>query len=122
MVAVDAVSGPEVQTEKAWEEADALQLPRLIVLTRMDRDRASLSRSLDALQARFGRTVVLIQLPIGEEKHFTGVVDLVSMKAYTFAGDGSGKMTDTAVPADMASAVTSARDALVNRWQRPTTA
>ena len=115
VVAVDAVSGPEVQTEKAWEEADALQLPRLIVLTRMDRERASLSRSLDALQARFGRAVVPIQLPIGEEKHFTGVVDLVSMKAYTFAADGSGKMTDTAVPADMASAVTSAREALVEQ-------
>jgi len=113
LVAVDAVSGPEVQTEKMWEEADAQELPRLVVLTRTDRERASLPRTLEALHASFGRAIIPIQLPIGEEKHFTGVVDLVGMKAYTFTTDGSGRMTEGAVPADMADAVNAAREALV---------
>jgi len=113
LVAVDAVSGPEVQTEKMWEEAEAQALPRLVVLTRTDRERASLDRTLEALQTSFGRAIVPIQFPIGEEKSFTGVVDLVGMKAYTFAADGSGKMTEGQVPADMADKVKAAREALV---------
>ena len=113
LVAVDAVSGPEVQTEKIWEEADAQELPRMVVLTRMDRERASLERSLEALRASFGRAIVPIQLPIGDEKLFTGVVDLVGTKAFTFATDGSGTFTEGAVPAGMADQVTAAREALV---------
>ena len=113
LVLVDSVSGPEVQTEKAWAEAEAQGLPRIVVLSRMDRDRASLERTLEAIQGAFGRAVVPIQMPIGEEKNFKGVVDLVSMKAYTWAGDGSAKVTEIPVPADMADKATAARDALI---------
>ena len=100
LVVVDAVAGVEVQTEKAWAAAEELQLPRLIVVNRLDRERASLERTLESLRQTLGRTIVPIQLPIGEERNFTGVVDLVSMKAYTFAADGSGKISEGAVPAD----------------------
>jgi elongation factor G len=113
VVVVDGVAGVEVQTEKAWAAADELQLPRLVVVNRLDRDRASLDRSLESLRETFGRTVIPVQLPIGEDKDFTGVVDLVAMKAFTFAGDGSGKMTEGAVPADVADAAASAREALI---------
>jgi elongation factor G len=113
LVLVDAVSGPEVQTEKAWEECEATGLPRLVVFSRMDRDRASLDRTLETVQSTFGRAVVPIQMPIGEEKDFKGVVDLVSMKAYTWAGDGSAKVTEVPVPADLAGKATAARDALI---------
>ena len=65
LVVIDAVSGVEVQTEKVWEEAEAQELPRMVVLSRMDRERASLSRTLEAIQASFGRMVVPIQMPIG---------------------------------------------------------
>ena len=98
LVVVDAVPGAEVQTEKVWEEAEELGLPRLVVLNRLDRERASLERSLESLREACSRTVIPIQLPIGEEKGFTGVVDLVSMKAYMFATDGSGKLTEGDVP------------------------
>ncbi len=113
LVVVDAVGGVEVQTEKAWAAADELELPRIVVLNRLDRERASLERTLESLRQTCGRTIVPIQLPIGDEKDFSGVVDLVSLKAYTFAADGSGKMTEGAVPADMADAVNAAREALV---------
>jgi elongation factor G len=113
LVVVDSVAGVEVQTEKAWNAAQDLDLPRIVVLNRFDRDRASLSRSLESLRQAFGRTVMPIQLPIGEGPEFTGVVDLVAMKAYTFAPDGSGKMSDVAVPDAMAADAAAARDALV---------
>jgi elongation factor G len=113
LVVVDGVAGVEVQTEKAWAAADELALPRLVVVNRLDRDRSSLERTLESLRQACGRSVIPIQLPIGEERGFTGVVDLVAMKAYTFAADGSGKMTEGAVPADMTDAVNAARDALI---------
>jgi elongation factor G len=113
LVVVDAVAGVEVQTEKAWEVAQELELPRIVALNRFDRDRASLERSLESLRQSCGRAIVPIQLPIGEEKEFRGVVDLVTLKAYTFATDGSGKMSEGGVPADMTDAVNAARDTLI---------
>jgi len=113
LVVVDAVSGVEVQTEKVWEFANDIALPRFVVLNRIDRERASLERSLESLQASFGRAVIPVQLPIGEEKAFRGVVDLVSMKAFTFATDGSGKMTEGAIPGDLNDRAAAAREALV---------
>ena len=73
-------------------------LPRIVVVNRLDRDRASLERTLESLHRDCAREIVPIQLPLGEEKAFTGVVDLVRMKALTFAGDGSGKMTEGEIP------------------------
>ncbi len=113
LVVVDAVGGPEVQTEKVWEKAEELGLPRMVALSRMDRERSSLDRTVEALRALFGRSVIPIQLPIGDEKDFKGVVDLVGQKAWTFATDGSGKPSEVPVPGNMSAQVSAARDALV---------
>jgi elongation factor G len=113
LVVVDAVSGVQVSTEKVWEAANELAAPRLVVLNRLDRERASMSRSLESLRGVFGRTVIPIQLPIGEEKNFKGIVDLVAMKAVTFAADGSGKPADAPIPPDLESAAQAGRDALI---------
>jgi elongation factor G len=113
MVVVDAVSGVMVQTEKVWETARDLNLPRLIALNRIDRDRASLERSLQSLRESCDRAVMPIQLPIGEEKAFRGVVDLVTKKAYLYQADESGKFSEAQIPADMAGAVETAREALI---------
>src|SRR5437868_4872304 len=78
LVAVDAVAGVMVQTEKVWEAAEELSLPRIVVLNRLDRDRASLERSLASLHEACNRTVIPIQLPIGQERSFSGVIDLVT--------------------------------------------
>src|SRR6478752_9031452 len=78
LVVVDAVHGAEVSTEKVWAIAEELKLPRLIVLNRLDRERASLDRSLESLRSVFGRAVIPIQLPIGEERNFRGVIDLIA--------------------------------------------
>jgi elongation factor G len=113
LVVVDAVGGVMVQTEKVWEASNELELPRLIVLNRLDRERASLERSLASLHAACNRTIIPIQLPIGEEKNFKGVVDLVTKKAYLFQTDESGKFSEGAIPADMTAAVDTAREALI---------
>ena len=70
VVVVDAVSGVQVSTEKAWEAAEEQHLPRLIVCNRLDRERASLDRALESMHGALGRNCVPVQLPIGEEKSF----------------------------------------------------
>ena len=113
VVVVDAVAGVEVQTEKLWGEASTLNLPRIVVVNRLDRDRASLVRTLESLQNHCAREIIPIQLPIGEERAFTGVVDLVRMTAVTFATDGSGKATEGAIPDALAARAQQAREQLI---------
>ena len=104
LVVVDAVAGVQVSTEKVWAEADEAQLPRLVVCNRLDRERSSLERTLESMRSTLGRNCIPVQLPIGEERDFNGVVDLVAMKAYLFAADDSGKFTESAVPDELAGA------------------
>ena len=113
VVVVDAVAGVEVQTEKVWSIAEELGLPCLVVLNLLDRERASLERSLESLHGSVGRAVVPIQIPIGAEKTFHGCVDLIGMKSATFATDGSGSPTIGEVPDELTDQAASAREALI---------
>jgi len=113
LMLVSAVAGPEVQTEKLWKTCAAMERPVLFLVNLMDRERASASRSLQQLQKKFGREVVPIQLPIGEEGAFSGVVDLLHMVAWTFPPDESGTPTKGAVPAELQEEAEAARNALV---------
>jgi len=113
VVVVDAVSGVMVQTEKSWGYAEEFQLPRLVVINRMDRDTASFERSLESVQQSLGRMCVPIQIPLGEERAFKGVVDLLQMKAHVYQTDGSGKSTESAIPADFTARAQEYRDKLV---------
>jgi len=101
IVVVDGVAGVEVVTQRVWNYCEEYQTPRLIVASRMDRDRADADRVLESLTRAFGRAVIPLELPIGKEKNFRGVVDLVTMKAYTYELGGSGKGKETEIPADM---------------------
>src|ERR1051326_1163512 len=103
VVVVDAVSGAMVQTEKVWAAAEERGMPRLVVLNRLDRERSNLDRALQSLRDACSRAVVPIQLPIGEEKGFKGIVDLVTKKAYVFETNESGKFKEDAVPANITS-------------------
>src|SRR4030095_477929 len=111
LVVVDAVAAVEVQTEKLWAEAAALSLPRIVVLNRLDRDRASLERTLESLHRDCAREIVPIQIPLGEEKAFTGVVDLVRMKAQMFGPDGT--MTEGEIPSSLAETAQHSREQLI---------
>ncbi len=113
LVLVDGVAGVEVQTEKVWSFADEFELPRAIVINKLDRERSSFDRALESVQGVFGRTAVPIHLPIGSERDFKGIVDLVRMKSYTYTPDGDGKGKEGEIPANLADAATSAHEALV---------
>jgi len=113
LVLVDGVAGVEVQTEKVWQFANDYQLPRAIVINKLDRERSEFQRTLANVQEVFGRAAVPIQIPIGSERDFTGIVDLVTMKAYTYAPDGDGKGKEGEIPANLAEAAKAAHEALV---------
>jgi elongation factor G len=101
VVVVDGVAGVEVVTQRVWNYCEEYQTPRLIVASRMDRDRADAERVLESLTNAFGRSVIPLELPIGKEKNFRGVVDLVTLKAYTYELGGNGKGKEIEIPADM---------------------
>jgi len=113
LVVVDAVSGVEVQTEKVWGYAADYDIPRLIVVNRMDRERASFLRALESLQRAFGRGVVPLAIPLGEEKGFVGIAELVAEKADVYESDQSGKFKSVDVPAEVQEAARSWREKLV---------
>jgi elongation factor G len=113
LVVVDGVSGVEVVTEKVWQYAEEINLPRVIVVSRMDRDRANYQTALESLVNAFGRQVVPVQLPIGSEKNLKGIVDLVTMKAYTYDLGGNGKGKEGPIPGDLEAAAKEAHEKLV---------
>jgi elongation factor G len=113
LIVVDAAAGVQVVTEKVWDYATEYDQPRAFLLNWMDRELASYERALGSLQQVFGRGVVPIQLPIGSEKTFRGVIDLVTMKALIYTPDGDGKAKIEEIPADMADEAKLAHEALV---------
>lgn len=113
LILVDAATGVQVVHEKVWDYATEYELPRAFVLNWMDRELASFDRALTSVQRVFGRGVVPVQLPLGEEKHFRGVIDLISMKAYVYQPDGDGKANTEEIPGDVAEAAKAAHEALV---------
>jgi elongation factor G len=110
LVVVDAVAGVQVQTEKVWKFALEYDLPRAVVVNRLDRERADFFRTLESLNRRLKGRLVPLQVPVGEESGFQGYVDLVRMKATAFA-DGRPKEID--VPADLADRAREYREKLV---------
>jgi elongation factor G len=113
-VVVNAVTKVEVQTERVWRRARDLGVSRIAAVNMMDRERADFTEVLDALKKRFGDEVVAIALPIGKEAEFKGLVDLLTMKAYTYSGTAA-KSAETTIPEDMQGSVAKAREALIDR-------
>src|SRR5438876_6740509 len=113
IVVVDGVAGVEVVTQRIWSYCEEFQTPRLIVASRMDRERADAERVLESLTRVFGRTVIPLELPIGREKNLRGVVDLVRMKAYTYELGGNGKGKETEIPANLKDQAQEAHEKLV---------
>jgi elongation factor G len=109
---VSAVEGVEVQTEIAWRMADAARIPRAIFVNKLDRERSSFSRTLDDLKRAFGAGVAPLELPIGDEAAFRGVVDLLSDEAEVYS-EGNGRASSGPVPDDMAAEEHAVHDALV---------
>ncbi|HEV3401816.1 MAG TPA: elongation factor G [Acidimicrobiales bacterium] len=108
---VSGVEGPEVQTEVVWRLAAERGVPRMFFVNKLDRERASFERTLDQLRERFGTGVAPLQLPVGEEHGFRGVVDLLADAAFLYEGAKQGTQAD--VPADVAGEASSLRETLI---------
>ncbi|MGA8599543.1 MAG: elongation factor G [Bryobacteraceae bacterium] len=112
LLVLDGVAGIEVSSEKVWGFAADLDMPCALFVNKLDRERSDFDRTVADIHARFGRSAVPIQMPIGAEKNFTGIIDLIRMKAYCYsASDPRGKETE--IPASHQEAATTAHEALV---------
>jgi len=101
LLLVEAVAGVQVITERVFEYCREYQIPRIFVINKLDRENASFERTMQSILERFDRRTVPIQIPIGAEAGFEGVVDLITMKAHRYAKDASGQVTTGDVPADL---------------------
>lgn len=113
LILVDAVAGVEVQTEKVFKFSEEFSLPAAFVVNKLDRENASFERAVASLQENFGRTAIPVHLPIGSEKAFRGIVDLVDLKAYEFEPNGSGRAKAIDIPPGMQDAAAKGHEAIV---------
>ena len=111
LVVVTAEKGVEVGTELTWQYADERKLPRMVLVNKLDRENTSFDQALESLRNQFGLKVVPLQLPIGEQTGFRGVVDLVSQKGYTF--EGGNKVQEVTIPAELKDKISSYREQLI---------
>lgn len=110
LMVVCGVSGVEVQTEVIWDYASEKEMPRIIFINKLDRENSSFNKVLDELKDTFGTGIVPIQIPIGSETAFTGIVDILKQKAYDFK---SGKMNEIEIPAELQDQVAEHREAIM---------
>ncbi|MBI5376868.1 MAG: elongation factor G [Candidatus Schekmanbacteria bacterium] len=110
---VDAHSGVKVQTERTWNFCDELELPRIVFVNMMDKERANYEKTVEALKEVFKVSFVPLQYPIGSEQNFKGVVDLLDNKAHIYKNDESGKYDVVDVPQDIAADTASLKDRMV---------
>ncbi len=108
------VAAVQPQSETVWHQADKFKVPRLAFVNKLDRVGASFEHVVSEIKARLGANPVPVQLPIGVEENFRGVVDLVAMKALMFSGDVDEAPLVEEIPADMADEVATARDRLIS--------
>jgi len=113
IVIIDATSGVKVGTEKVWIFADEQQLPRIVFVNKMDRERADFYKIVEEASRIFEIKATPLFLPIGEEDDFSGLVDLIKQKAYTYSKDGSGKFETSEIPADMEETVNEWREKMI---------
>ncbi len=111
LVVVTAEKGVEVGTELTWQYANERNLPRMVLVNKLDRENTSFDNALKSLRDHFGTRVVPLQIPIGEQSSFKGVVDLVSQKGYTF--EGGNKVQEVSIPAELADTISSYREQLI---------
>lgn len=113
VIVLRAIEAVEVETERAWAYADEYSLPRLLVVNLLDKEHADFYNTVSRIQERFGAKAIPIQLPIGASESFSGVVDLISMKAITYSrgGDGKGQVSD--IPEHLASRAAEYREKLI---------
>lgn len=114
VILVSAVSGVRVQTEKVWEYANEFAIPACFFINKMDRERADFARTVEDLQKSFvDKSIVAIQIPMGQEESFKGLIDLITMKAYVYKNDQSGAFEKVDIPSEFADEAAKYREKLI---------
>ncbi len=113
VILLDGSAGVEVGSERAWELATAASVPKILFVNKMDRDNADFGRTIDSARSIFGPTVGPLQLPIGAEKSFRGVADILSGRAYMYDDANPGKALETDIPDEFKRPVREARGQLI---------
>ena len=116
VVVFDGVAGVESQSETVWHQADKYNVPRICFINKMDRMGADFYKSFDSILERLNKNAVVIQLPIGAEENFEGVINLVNRKAYYFEGDQGEKVVEREIPEEMKEKVKDWRSEMVERF------
>ena len=111
---IDAQAGVETQTEQVWRQANDYKVPRMICANKMEKIGADFYYSMDSIHNRLANNAEPIILPIGAEDHYTGYVDLVTMKAYKYDGTEAQELIEEEIPADMKDKAEEYRDKLIN--------
>ena len=101
VVVFDGVAGVEPQSETNWRYADESNVPRICFINKLDRMGASFEKSFASILERLNKNAVRIQIPVGAEENFSGVIDLIRMKYYTFEGEKGIDVVEHEIPADM---------------------
>ena len=115
VVVFDGVAGVEPQSETVWRQADKYGVPRMCFINKMDRMGANFERCVQMIKDRLGAVSVLIQIPMGAEDRFKGVIDLIKMEAITFEGDRGLSVARGPIPAEYADAAQLAREESIER-------
>jgi elongation factor G len=115
VVVFDGVAGVEPQSETVWRQADRYHVPRICFVNKMDRTGADFQRCVDMIRDRLGAVPVPLQMPIGSEDKFEGVIDLLEMKAIYFEGERGTEVVIRDIPANLLDQATAAREAMVER-------
>jgi elongation factor G len=115
VVVFDGVAGVEPQSETNWRYADEYSVPRICFINKLDRMGADFEKSLKSIQERLNPNAIATQLPIGSEGDFSGLVDLITMKAYLFEGEHGEKIVESEIPADMAEMAKTRRAELLEK-------
>jgi elongation factor G len=115
VVVLDAVAGVEAQSETVWRQADRYHVPRICFINKMDRIGADFHRTIGMIKQRLRANPVAVQLPIGKESQFKGIVDLVQKKAWIFGDDSGVTVTEAPIPDDMEADVVAYRQELVEK-------
>ncbi len=115
IIVMDASAGVEIGTETCWSFADEVKVPRVIFLNKMERENANFARALDQARTMLSGSVIPLQVPIGQESSFRGVIDLLDMKAYVFSSKRDGNFETAEVPPELANEAQAARETLIEK-------
>ena len=115
VVVFDAVAGVQPQSETVWRQADRYSVPRICFINKMERVGADFSRTIEMVRQRLNGRPIPVQLPIGSEESYAGVVDLINLKAWVFERDGQGSMKESEIPQELNDEVSKVRDEMIER-------